>query len=133
MLHIRLRRIFCSLHAAAAAAIICLALSLPRPHPFGADLSQPHMPVHAGPLIGTRMLVPPCAGDHGHLHRLPTAHIPVLILSAPHRAQITMGTFIVSFVGNGFVQSAQDWLPLRRFSPQTRRRLLVSLSGRGLG
>lgn len=36
-----------------------------------------------------------------------------------------MGTFIVSFVGNGFVQSAQDWLPLRRFSPQTRRRLLV--------
>ncbi|KAI7837146.1 hypothetical protein COHA_009023 [Chlorella ohadii] len=38
---------------------------------------------------------------------------------------ITMGTFIVSFVGNGFVQSAQDWLPLRRFSPQTRRRLLV--------
>lgn len=66
-------------------------------------------------------------------HPLPTAHIPVLILSAPHRAQITMGTFIVSFVGNGFVQSAQDWLPLRRFSPQTRRRLLVSLSGRGLG
>lgn len=66
-------------------------------------------------------------------HPLPTAHIPLLILSAPHRAQITMGTFIVSFVGNGFVQSAQDWLPLRRFSPQTRRRLLVSLSGRGLG
>ncbi|KAL4858147.1 putative transport protein YdbI [Chlorella vulgaris] len=38
---------------------------------------------------------------------------------------ITMGTFIVSFVGNGFVQSGRDWLPLRRFSPQDRRRFLV--------
>ncbi|KAL4435187.1 hypothetical protein ABPG77_001869 [Micractinium sp. CCAP 211/92] len=38
---------------------------------------------------------------------------------------ITMGTFIVSFVGNGFVQSAEDWLLLKRFSPQARRRLLV--------
>lgn len=29
-----------------------------------------------------------------------------------------MGTFIVSFVGNGFVQSAEDWLLLKRFTPQ---------------
>jgi hypothetical protein len=39
-----------------------------------------------------------------------------------------MGTFIVSFIGNGFVQSAQGWTPLtRRFSPQVR----ASTGGRG--
>lgn len=38
---------------------------------------------------------------------------------------ITMGTFIVSFVGNGFVQTGHAWLPLNRFSPQDRRRFLV--------
>ena len=36
--------------------------------------------------------------------------------------QITMGTFIVSFIGNGFVRSAQSWLPGQsRFSPQVRQ------------
>lgn len=39
---------------------------------------------------------------------------------------IMMGTFVVSFVGNGFVQSVEDLLPLRRFTPQKRRRLLVT-------
>ena len=39
-----------------------------------------------------------------------------------------MGTFIVSFIVNGFVQSAQGWTPLtRRFSPQVR----ASMGGRG--
>jgi hypothetical protein len=33
-----------------------------------------------------------------------------------------MGTFIVSFVGNGFVQSGQDWPVLNRFTPQVLAR-----------
>ena len=36
-----------------------------------------------------------------------------------------MGPFIVSFIGNGFVATAQDTQLLRRLSPQARRRLLV--------
>jgi len=36
-----------------------------------------------------------------------------------------MGTFIVSFIGNGFVTSAQDLPNLRTLSPQRRRRVLV--------
>ncbi|GAB4823028.1 hypothetical protein N2152v2_010074 [Parachlorella kessleri] len=40
---------------------------------------------------------------------------------------ITMGTFILSFIGNGFVESAQSSPLLTRFSPQARRRLLVLL------
>lgn len=37
-----------------------------------------------------------------------------------------MGTFIVAFIGNGFVRSAQDTgLLSRRLSDTTRRRLLV--------
>ena len=41
--------------------------------------------------------------------------------------QIAMGTFIVSFIGNGFVMSAQDSPLLSRLSPKARRRLLVLL------
>lgn len=37
-----------------------------------------------------------------------------------------MGTFVVSFVGNGFVASGQAWPLLNRFTPQKRRRLLVT-------
>lgn len=37
-----------------------------------------------------------------------------------------MGTFIVSFIGNGFVKSAQDGPFLRRLSPATRRHVLVT-------
>lgn len=36
-----------------------------------------------------------------------------------------MGTFIVSFIGNGFVSRAQSLPQLRNLSPQTRRRVLV--------
>ncbi|KAK2079954.1 hypothetical protein QBZ16_002349 [Prototheca wickerhamii] len=39
---------------------------------------------------------------------------------------IMMGTFIVSFIGNGFVNSAQDNPLLRRLSPATRRHMLVT-------
>ena len=38
-----------------------------------------------------------------------------------------MGTFIVSFIGNGFVMSAQNSPLLSRLSPKARRRLLVLL------
>ena len=38
-----------------------------------------------------------------------------------------MGTFIVSFIGNGFVNSAQDNPLLRRLSPDTRRHMLVTV------
>ena len=36
-----------------------------------------------------------------------------------------MGTFIVSFIGNGFVTSAQSLPRLHNMSPQRRRRVLV--------
>jgi predicted PurR-regulated permease PerM len=36
-----------------------------------------------------------------------------------------MGTFIVSFIGNGFVTSTQNLPQLRRMTPQARRRVLV--------
>lgn len=36
-----------------------------------------------------------------------------------------MGTFIVSFIGNSFVKSAQNTPLLRRLSPVTRRHVLV--------
>lgn len=36
-----------------------------------------------------------------------------------------MGTFIISFVGNSFVSSAQNLPQLVRLSPQARRRVLV--------
>lgn len=39
--------------------------------------------------------------------------------------QITMGTFIISFVGNSFVSSAQHLPQLQRLSRQKRRRILV--------
>ena len=39
---------------------------------------------------------------------------PLLLL------QITMGTFILSFIGNGFVESAQTSPVLTRFTPQVR-------------
>jgi len=39
--------------------------------------------------------------------------------------QIAMGTFIVSFIGNGFVQSTQTLPSLAKLSPQARRRVLV--------
>jgi hypothetical protein len=38
-----------------------------------------------------------------------------------------MGTFIVAFIGNGFVASAQDAPLLGKLSPKARRRLLVLL------
>jgi hypothetical protein len=38
-----------------------------------------------------------------------------------------MGTFIVSFVGNGFVRQGEQLPQLRSMSPQRRRRLLVFL------
>eukprot|EP00889_Picochlorum_renovo_P002369 jgi/Picre1/29399/NNA_004787.t1 len=38
---------------------------------------------------------------------------------------ITMGTFIVSFIGNSFVTSAQNIPQLKTLSPQRRRRVLV--------
>ena len=38
-----------------------------------------------------------------------------------------MGTFIVAFIGNGFVASAQDSPLLSKLSPKARRRLLVLL------
>jgi len=38
-----------------------------------------------------------------------------------------MGTFIVSFIGNGFVVSAQGSPLFSRLSPKARRRLLVLL------
>ena len=41
--------------------------------------------------------------------------------------QIFMGTFIVAFIGNGFVSSAQDSPLLSQLSPKARRRLLVLL------
>lgn len=37
-----------------------------------------------------------------------------------------MGTFIVSFIGNGFVNSAQNTPLLRRLTPSARRHVLVS-------
>lgn len=40
--------------------------------------------------------------------------------------QIMMGTFIVSFIGNGFVNSAQNTPLLRRLTPSARRHVLVS-------
>ncbi|KAL6785199.1 hypothetical protein ACKKBG_A02845 [Auxenochlorella protothecoides x Auxenochlorella symbiontica] len=39
---------------------------------------------------------------------------------------IMMGTFIVSFIGNGFVNSAQNTPLLRRLTPSARRHVLVS-------
>ena len=38
-----------------------------------------------------------------------------------------MGTFIVAFIGNGFVASAQDAPLLSKLTPKARRRLLVLL------
>ena len=46
-------------------------------------------------------------------------HIP------PIYVQITMGTVIVSFIGNSFVASAQNIPQLKTLSPQRRRRVLV--------
>ncbi len=42
--------------------------------------------------------------------------------------QIAMGTFVLSFIGNGFVKSAQRArLFPPQISPQIRRKILVSL------
>lgn len=41
-------------------------------------------------------------------------------------AQIFMGTFLLAFIGNGFVESAQDSIFLRPLSERWRRRLLVT-------
>lgn len=41
--------------------------------------------------------------------------------------QITMGTFIVSFIGNGFVSSAENLPQLRNLTAQRRRRVLVTV------
>ena len=43
----------------------------------------------------------------------------------PCRVQIFMGTFILAFVGNSFVRSAQQTRLLSPFSPKSRRRALV--------
>ncbi len=40
--------------------------------------------------------------------------------------QIAMGTFIMAFIGNGFVESAKNWAPLEAVGPpNVRRRFLV--------
>ena len=49
------------------------------------------------------------------------------MLSVAPASQIAMGTFIVSFIGNGFVVSAQGSPLFSRLSPKARRRLLVLL------
>ena len=79
------------------------------------------------------------AADGQHSHRV--ANIVAVSSSAlrtdkhlrregPNRQsplQIAMGTFIVAFIGNGFVASAQDSPLLSKLSPKARRRLLVLL------
>ncbi len=46
---------------------------------------------------------------------------------------ITMGTFIVSFIGNSFVSSFQRLPQLAGMSPQKRRRVLVGVYYTGIG
>ncbi len=48
-------------------------------------------------------------------------------VSVTPASQIAMGTFIVSFIGNGFVVSAQGSPLFSKLSPKARRRLLVLL------
>lgn len=43
----------------------------------------------------------------------------------PHATQIIMGTFVLSFIGNGFVTSAQSWPVFGWFTSKSKRRLLV--------
>ena len=46
--------------------------------------------------------------------------------------QIAMGTFIIAFIGDGFVRSAQSTVFFSRIPPVWRRRLLVLLYFSGI-